>query len=146
MGQRLLWAGRPPALRWPIDDAGLSSAFGVRIHPIDHVRRMHWGVDLAAPPGRVVSAAAAGWVVHAGFTPGYGLTVEVRHAGELTSRYGHLSRLLCAPGDRLDAGQALGLVGATGRATGPHLHFEVWRGGRAEDPLVLLGARWAPGS
>jgi murein DD-endopeptidase MepM/ murein hydrolase activator NlpD len=146
MGERLFVASRPPALRWPIDDAGLSSAFGVRVHPIDHVRRMHWGIDLASPPGRVVSAAAPGWVVHAGFTPGYGLAVEVRHAGELTSRYGHLSRLLCAPGDRLDAGQALGLVGATGRATGPHLHFEVWRGGRAEDPLALLGARWAPGS
>ncbi|HET9598217.1 MAG TPA: M23 family metallopeptidase [Anaeromyxobacteraceae bacterium] len=146
MGERLFVASRPPALRWPIDDAGLSSAFGVRLHPIDHVRRMHWGIDLAAPPGRVVSSAAAGWVVHAGYTPGYGLTVEVRHAGELTSRYGHLSHLLCAPGDRLDAGQTLGLVGATGRATGPHLHFEVWRGGRAEDPLALLGGRWAPGS
>ncbi|HEX9291382.1 MAG TPA: M23 family metallopeptidase [Anaeromyxobacteraceae bacterium] len=142
LGQTLFAATRPPALRWPISDAGLTSVFGVRLHPIDRIRRMHWGIDLAAAAGRVVSSAARGFVVHAGFTPGYGLAVEVRHDGELTSRYGHLSRLLCAPGDRVDSGQPLGLVGATGRATGPHLHFEVWRGGRAEDPLVLLGSRW----
>jgi Peptidase family M23 len=142
LGQTLFAVTRPPILRWPISDAGLTSVFGVRVHPIDGIRRMHWGIDLAAATGRVVSAAARGFVVHAGFTPGYGLAVEVRHEGELTSRYGHLSRLLCAPGDRVDSGQPLGLVGATGRATGPHLHFEVWRGGRAEDPLVLLGSRW----
>lgn len=146
LGQSLFAATRPPVLRWPITDAGLSSTFGPRLHPIDHVRRMHWGIDLASAPGRVVSAAARGFVVRAGFTPGYGLAVEVRHDGELTSRYGHLSRLLCAPGDRVDGGQPLGLVGATGRATGPHLHFEVWRGGRAEDPLALLGARASAGA
>jgi murein DD-endopeptidase MepM/ murein hydrolase activator NlpD len=142
LGQTLFVATRPPVLRWPVSDAGLTSLFGMRFHPIDRIRRMHWGIDLAAPPGRLVSSAARGFVVHAGFTPGYGLAVEVRHEGELTSRYGHLSHLLCAPGDRVDSGQPLGLVGATGRATGPHLHFEVWRGGRPEDPLVLLGARF----
>ncbi|GEJ56960.1 M23 family metallopeptidase [Anaeromyxobacter diazotrophicus] len=141
LGQSLFAVTRPPVLRWPIADAGLSSGFGPRLHPIDHIRRMHWGIDLASATGRVVSSAARGFVVRAGFTPGYGLAVEVRHDGELTSRYGHLSRLLCGAGDRLDAGQPIGLVGATGRATGPHLHFEVWRGGRAEDPLALLGAR-----
>jgi len=143
LGQTLFAVSRPPALRWPIQDAGLSSPFGPRLHPIDHVRRMHWGVDFAAASGRVVGSAARGFVVRAGFTPGYGLAVEVRHDGELTSRYGHLSRLLCASGDRIEAGQPIGLVGSTGRSTGPHLHFEVWRGGRAEDPLVLLGARWS---
>ena len=143
LGQSLFVVARPPALPWPIADAGLSSTFGPRLHPIDHVRRMHWGIDLASAAGRVVSAAARGFVVRAGFMPGYGLEVEVRHEGDLTSRYGHLSHLLCAPGDRVEAGQPLGLVGATGRATGPHLHFEVWRGGRAEDPLVLLGVRLA---
>lgn len=142
LGQSLFAASAPPALRWPITGGELSSAFGVRVHPIDGAPRMHWGIDLAAAPGHVVTAAAPGYVIHAGFTYGYGLVVEVRHDGELTSRYGHLSRLLCRPGDRVDFGQPLGLVGATGRATGPHLHFEVWRGGRAEDPLVLLGATW----
>jgi murein DD-endopeptidase MepM/ murein hydrolase activator NlpD len=146
LGQALFAPGPPPALRWPVADAGLSSLFGPRRHPIDGVRRMHRGIDLATAAGRVVSAAAKGFVVHAGFIPGYGLAVEVRHGGDLTSRYAHLSRLLCRPGDAIDAGQPLGLVGATGRATGPHLHFEVWRGARAEDPLPLLGVGAAAGS
>ncbi|MFL5299785.1 MAG: M23 family metallopeptidase [Anaeromyxobacteraceae bacterium] len=146
LGQVLFAPGPPPALRWPIADAGLSSLFGPRRHPIDGVRRMHRGIDLATAAGRVVSAAAKGFVVHAGFIAGYGLAVEVRHGGDLTSRYAHLSRLLCRPGDAIDAGQPLGLVGATGRATGPHLHFEVWRGARAEDPLPLLGIGATAGS
>jgi murein DD-endopeptidase MepM/ murein hydrolase activator NlpD len=64
--------------------------------------------------------------------------VEVRHPGDVTTRYGHLSGLLCAPGDAVEPGQPLGLVGQTGRATGPHLHFEVWKGGMAIDPLPWL--------
>ncbi len=129
-----------PPLRWPIDDATISSLFGWRIHPLDGFRKMHHGIDLAASPGRVISVAARGFVVHAGWSAGYGLMVEVRHAGDLTTRYSHLSRALCAPGDEVEAGQPIGLVGATGKTTGPHLHFEVWRGGRARDPLALLRA------
>jgi murein DD-endopeptidase MepM/ murein hydrolase activator NlpD len=102
---------------------------------------MHWGIDLAAAAGRVVGAAAPGTVVRAGWTDGYGLLVEVRHAGDLTTRYSHLSRALCHPGDAVEPGQAVGLVGQTGRATGPHLHFEVWRGGAATDPLAWLHGR-----
>ena len=134
---------RPPPARlgWPLDGAGLSSLFGVRLDPIDGRRRMHYGIDLAAQSGRVVSAAAKGWVTNAGFVAGYGLMVEVRHAGDVVTRYAHLSRVLCAPGDAVDPGQALGLVGATGRVTGPHLHFEVWRSGEARDPLTWLGMR-----
>lgn len=143
LGQTLFTVTRPPALRWPIADAGLSSTYGARLHPLDHVRRMHFGIDLAAEPGRVVGAAGPGFVVRAGYAYGYGLVVDVRHPGELTSRYGHLGALLCSPGDRVETGQPLGVVGTTGRVTGPHLHFEVWRGGRPEDPLALLGARWA---
>lgn len=135
-----LFAKPPPArLRWPVEQAGLSSLFGMRMHPVEGKRRMHYGVDLAASPGRVVSAAAPGWVVRAGWTGGYGLMVEVRHPGDVTTRYSHLSAILCAPGDEVDAGRPLGLVGKTGLATGPHLHFEVWRGGEAKDPLPWLG-------
>ncbi len=135
-----LFAKPPPArLRWPVEQAGLSSLFGMRLHPLEGKRRMHYGVDLAAAPGRVVSAAAAGWVVRAGWTGGYGLMVEVRHPGDVTTRYSHLSAILCAPGDEVEAGRPLGLVGKTGLATGPHLHFEVWRGGEARDPLPWLG-------
>lgn len=107
---------------------------------------MHNGVDLAAAAGRVVSAAAGGFVVRAGWSGGYGLLVEVRHPGDLTTRYSHLSAVLCAPGDALEPGQPVGLVGRTGLATGPHLHFEVWRGGEPRDPLPLLGMASAAGS
>jgi murein DD-endopeptidase MepM/ murein hydrolase activator NlpD len=78
-------------------------------------------------------------VVSAGWAGGYGLLVEVRHPGELTTRYGHLSALFCAPGDSLEAGAPLGLIGQTGLTTGPHLHFEVWQGGQPRDPLAFIG-------
>jgi murein DD-endopeptidase MepM/ murein hydrolase activator NlpD len=137
----------PPArLRWPIEQAGLSSTFGIRIDPLDGLRRMHAGIDLAAERGRVVGAAASGWVVRSGFAGGYGLMVEVRHPGDVTTRYSHLSAILCGPGDAVDAGQPLGLVGRTGRATGPHLHFEVWRGGEPRDPLAWLGVKGSEGA
>jgi Peptidase family M23 len=146
LGLGLLARTKAPRLRWPVEQAGISSTFGMRRHPLDHVRRMHFGVDLASGTGRVVSAAAKGFVVRAGWMGGYGLVVEVRHDGELTTRYGHLSAILCAPGDAVETGQPLGLVGRTGKATGPHLHFEVWRGGTPKDPLAWLGVSAAPGA
>jgi murein DD-endopeptidase MepM/ murein hydrolase activator NlpD len=138
LGMGLFARVAPPRLRWPIEDAGISSLFGMRRHPLDGRRRMHHGVDFASGTGRVVAAAGEGYVVRAGWMGGYGLVVEIRHPGDLTTRYGHLSALLCAPGDAVDPGQPLGLVGRTGRATGPHLHFEVWRGGEPADPLPFL--------
>jgi murein DD-endopeptidase MepM/ murein hydrolase activator NlpD len=140
LGLALFARPAPARLRWPVEQAGISSTFGLRVDPLDGRRRMHSGIDLAAEKGRVVSAAAAGWVIRAGFAGGYGLLVEVRHPGDLTTRYSHLSAILCRPGDAVDAGQPLGLVGRTGRATGPHLHFEVWRGGEPRDPLAWLWA------
>ena len=135
-----LFRRAPPArLRWPVEQAGLSSLYGMRVHPVDGRRRMHHGIDLAASSGRVVASAASGWVVRTGWAGGYGLLVEVRHPGDLTTRYSHLSAILCAPGDAVEVGQPLGLVGKTGLATGPHLHFEVWRGGEPSDPLPWLG-------
>lgn len=139
LGVGLFARAAPARLRWPVEDAGISSGYGMRTHPLDGHRRMHHGVDFATGAGRVVAAAGRGFVVRAGWVGGYGLLVEVRHPGDLTTRYGHLSALLCAPGDAVDPGQPLGLVGRTGRATGPHLHFEVWRGGETADPLALLG-------
>jgi hypothetical protein len=129
----------PGRLRWPLEQAGISSPFGPRIDPFDGTRRMHRGLDLAAPRGELVSAAAAGWVVRTGHAGGHGLMVEIRHAGDLTTRYSHLSAILCSPGEAVELGQAVGLVGQTGRSTGPHLHFEVWQGGLASDPLRFLG-------
>jgi murein DD-endopeptidase MepM/ murein hydrolase activator NlpD len=139
LGFALFLRPAPARLRWPVEQAGLSSPFGMRLHPLEGRRRMHQGVDLAAPAGKIVSAAAPGWVVRTGWAGGHGLVVEVRHPGDLTTRYSHLSAVLCAPGDAVDAGRPLGLVGKTGLSTGPHLHFEVWRGGEASDPLPWLG-------
>ena len=139
LGQTMFVMRPPGTLRWPIENAGLSSGFGQRLHPMTGEVQWHAGIDLATERGRVVSAAARGYVVRAGWVGGYGLFVEIRHPGELTTRYGHLSAVLCSPGDSLEAGQALGLVGQTGLATGPHLHFEVWRGGLPSDPLGWLG-------
>ena len=93
---------------------------------------------LSARTGRAVGASGAGRVVRAGWAPGYGLLVEVRHGGGLVTRYSHLARVLCRPGDAVEAGQPVGLVGSTGRVTGPHLHFEVWQHGHPRDPLAVL--------
>lgn len=139
LGQTMFVARPPGKLRWPVESAGLSSGFGQRLHPFTGELQWHAGIDLAAEKGRVVAAAGKGYVIRAGWVGGYGLLVEVRHEGELTTRYGHLSAVLCAPGDQLEPGQPLGLVGTTGLSTGPHLHFEVWRGGLPSDPLGWLG-------
>jgi hypothetical protein len=139
VGLALLARPAPARMRWPVEQAAISSLFGLRYDPLDGNRRLHRGLDLSAEKGELVEAAAAGWVVRAGPSGGYGLMVEVRHPGDVTTRYGHLSSTLCTPGDAVEAGQPLGLVGQTGRATGPHLHFEVWRAGTVVDPLPWLG-------
>jgi murein DD-endopeptidase MepM/ murein hydrolase activator NlpD len=128
----------PARLRWPLAQAGISSLFGARVDPFDHTRRLHRGLDLSADRGEPVAAAAAGWVVRAGPAGGHGLMVEVRHPGDVTTRYSHLSTILCSPGEAVATGQVLGRVGNTGRSTGPHLHFEVWASGQVTDPLPWL--------
>jgi murein DD-endopeptidase MepM/ murein hydrolase activator NlpD len=144
LGQKMFLRRRTPGrLAWPVERAGISSMFGFRVDPLTGGRRMHSGLDLATERGRVVWAAAKGYVVRAAWTTGYGLLVEVRHNGELTTRYSHLSALLCQPGDEVAPGRPVGLVGSTGRSTGPHLHFEVWEGGFARDPLKWLGDEYA---
>jgi murein DD-endopeptidase MepM/ murein hydrolase activator NlpD len=145
LGLALVVRATPPRLRWPVDGAGISSPFGLRIDPFNGRRRMHRGVDLAVEHGRVVRAAGAGWVVRAGYAGGHGLMVEVRHPGDVTTRYSHLSAVLCAPGDAMDPEQPLGLVGNSGRSTGPHLHFEVWQQGEPVDPLAWLVAGHSAG-
>ncbi len=138
LGAALAAKSHPARMRWPVEQAGISSMFGVRIDPFDGMRHAHRGLDLAAEEGELVRAASGGWVVRAGPAGGYGLMVELRHPGNVTTRYGHLSEILCTPGDAIAAGQTLGLVGQTGRATGPHLHFELWEDGLASDPLPWL--------
>ncbi len=137
-GQRTLTAlaGPPPqapagVLDWPVE-ADISSAFGPR------GRGFHPGIDLAVVPGTAVKAAAAGEVVFAGPGAGYGLLVEVAHEGGLVSLYAHLSRIDVVVGERVERHGQVGLSGATGNVTGPHLHFELRLRGAAVDPLPAL--------
>jgi murein DD-endopeptidase MepM/ murein hydrolase activator NlpD len=112
----------------------VSSQFGWRQDPIDGDVRFHKGTDIAMPVGHDVPAAQAGTVSFAGERQGYGLTVEVDHGGGLTTRYAHLSEIDVQPGEVVSAGQTLAKSGATGRVTGPNLHFEVLDRGEAIDP------------
>lgn len=124
------------AVSAPIRGARLTSAFGYRRHPITGGWRMHNGVDLAAPWGTPVVAAQSGKVRFASWRGGYGLLVVLDHEGGGETRYAHLSRIAVQAGQRVADGQTVGFVGATGNATGPHLHFETRAGGRAYKPAT----------
>lgn len=113
----------------------ITSGFGIRYHPILHKTRLHSGVDFGAAMGSPVHAAAAGVVISARYMRGYGNTIIVDHGGGIATVYGHLSRLLVSNGERVTRGQHIGAVGATGLATGPHLHFEVRVNGHPVNPL-----------
>lgn len=113
----------------------ITSAFGARRDPINGAPGFHKGVDIAMAYGQNVPAAAAGTVVFAGEKGGYGNMVVVRHADGYETRYAHLSEPYVRAGDVVEAGGVLGKSGSSGWSTGPHLHFEVLRDGRALDPL-----------
>lgn len=119
----------------PLALARVTSSFGYRRHPLEGGRRFHAGVDLAAPNGTPVYAAAAGQVAVAGHAGGYGLLVELEHGSGLETRYGHLSRLNVVPGQTVQTGELIGFVGSTGNSTGPHLHYEKRINGVPVDPL-----------
>jgi murein DD-endopeptidase MepM/ murein hydrolase activator NlpD len=126
-------------LRTPVDGARLSSGFGMRRHPILGYSRMHKGVDFAAPSGTPIYAAGSGRVASAGRNGGYGNYVQIRHSGEYSTAYGHMSRIAKAirAGARVQQGQVIGYVGTTGRSTGPHLHYEVLRNSAQVNPLSI---------
>ncbi len=116
----------------------VGSAHGPRHHPIHGDLRMHHGVDIGAPTGTPIHAFAAGTVTHVGPRGGYGNLVIVEHPGGLETRYAHQSAMDVVVGQRVEAGQVVGRVGATGTATGPHLHFELRRDGTSIDPAPYL--------
>lgn len=120
----------------------ITDEFGWRIHPIDQVNRFHEGIDIAAPEGTPIKAAAGGRVVLAGWVGGYGYTVIIEHADNLSTLYAHASLLLVQVGEIVNSGQTIAAVGNTGLSTGPHLHFEVRRSGQAINPreYVNFGA------
>ena len=124
-------------LRSPLAFSRISSGFGGRMHPIFRNWRAHTGVDFAAPRGTPVWATADGIVTYAGVKGGYGNVVEIRHSGSVTTLYGHLSAFAAGvrQGTRVSQGQTVAYVGATGFATGPHLHYEFKLAGAHLDPM-----------
>jgi murein DD-endopeptidase MepM/ murein hydrolase activator NlpD len=124
----------------PVDFERISSGFTrARFHPVLRTWRAHEGIDYAAGTGTPVKSVADGTVVRAGVAGGYGKLVEIRHADGVVTRYGHLSAIAAGlrPGAHVAQGQVVGAVGATGLATGPHLHYELRVNGRATDPRKL---------
>jgi murein DD-endopeptidase MepM/ murein hydrolase activator NlpD len=128
-------------LRVPVEFKRISAEFSsARFHPILKYWRKHEGIDYAAAPGSPVMSVGEGTVARAGWYGGYGRLVEVSHANGVVTRYGHLKGFArgLAVGARVAQGQCLGYVGATGLATGPHLHFEFRINGAATDPRIAL--------
>lgn len=138
--------GAPGTLGRPVTGAVLAQGFGCTslvFEPADPAcpsGHFHSGLDLAAPTGTQVRAAAAGRARVLWNPTGYGLYVLVDHGGGLQTLYGHLSAASIEDGAQVQAGEEIGRVGSTGLSTGPHLHFEVRRDGRAVDPSPLLSA------
>jgi len=130
-------AHRPVSLHLPIRGA-IRSVFGPRRDPINGRHRFHQGVDIAAPRGTPIEAAAAGTVVFSGRNKGYGNMVMIEHADGRRTLYAHAESLFVRAGDTVAAGQAIAAVGSTGHSTGPHLHFEVREGNRPLNPLTVL--------
>jgi murein DD-endopeptidase MepM/ murein hydrolase activator NlpD len=121
----------------PMPYSRRTSGFGMREHPIFHTQRAHLGVDYAAPTGTPVISVADGVVVESGFSGGFGNMVVVQHNARQSTVYAHLSKISVRKGQTIKQGDNLGAVGATGWATGPHLHFEFRINGRHVDPLTL---------
>lgn len=125
---------------WPIAGGWISSAFGMRNDPFTGRRAFHSGMDFAGHHGADVMAVAAGVVEDVGHKPGYGLLVEVNHGNGYVTRYGHNSRALVRVGDSVKKGQRVALMGQSGRATGPHVHFEVLLNGKVVNPEQYIYA------
>ncbi|MGJ7038208.1 murein DD-endopeptidase MepM/ murein hydrolase activator NlpD [Shinella sp. BE166] len=124
----------------PSPQSSITSRFGNRTDPFLGRLALHAGIDFRARTGTEIHAAGAGTVVVAGRNGGYGNMVEIDHGDGLTTRYAHLSRVLVKVGDHVDEADPVGLSGTTGRSTGPHLHYEVRRDGKAIDPMRFLTA------
>jgi murein DD-endopeptidase MepM/ murein hydrolase activator NlpD len=131
--------GIPPSgkLLWPASGQ-LVSGFGWRIHPIFGINRFHTGIDIAAPYGTTVKAAAGGEVIQAGYFGGYGYSVMLYHGGGYATWYAHLSNIKVSIGQMVERGKPVGNIGSTGWSTGPHLHFEIRIHGAPQDPMGFL--------
>ena len=132
MQRDVFLAGRPVTKGW------MSSRYGHRNDPITGKRAWHNGVDFAGKDGADVISVAAGVVVFAGPRSGYGQMVELNHGSGYSTRYGHHKELVVKTGDIVRKGEVVGLMGSSGRSTGPHVHFEVFKNGRIVDPSTYI--------
>jgi murein DD-endopeptidase MepM/ murein hydrolase activator NlpD len=130
----------PVGMQMPVNGEITSRFSRSRFHPILEVFRAHLGVDLAAPAGTRIRAPAAGTVVSVGRQLGFGLIIEMAHSGGIATRYAHCRSALVQAGDTVSMGQAIGVVGESGLATAPHLHFEVLVHGTAVDPIKFIAS------
>jgi len=117
----------------------VSSPFGMRIHPITNAPEMHAGIDIEASKGTSIKAAMDGTVLEATNESSYGNYIKLGHTGGLTTLYAHCSQLLVKKGQAVKQGKVIAKVGDTGDAVGPHLHFEVSKGGEAVNPMEFIG-------
>ena len=117
----------------------ISSPFSAdRVDPILHIARPHQGIDVAAPMGTEIEAAAAGVVLGVKWEEGYGNLLTIDHGYGVVTRYAHCSKILVVRGQHVKRGQKIALVGSTGESTGPHVHYEVWVNGKAVDPKKFV--------
>lgn len=122
----------------PVADGFIASYFGTRPDPFNGRRDFHPGLDIDVPFGSPVHAVADGVVTYVGVRSGYGKVVEIDHGNGYMTRYAHNSAIVAQAGARVHAGDTIAKVGSTGRATGPHCHFEVWLHGRVVNPLTYV--------
>ena len=122
----------------PVTSGYISSYFGKRTDPFNGKTATHRGIDFAGKRGSDVIAVAGGVVIYSGPRSGYGNMVEINHGNGYVTRYAHNQENLVAPGDQIKPGQNIALMGSSGRATGPHLHFEVWFRGRPVNPVKFI--------
>ncbi len=116
----------------------LLSGFGMRMHPIHKIPKMHYGIDFSARSGTHIQATGAGKVIRAGYGSGYGNVVEIDHGYGYVSRYGHMQRIDVKVGQKVIRGEKIGLVGSTGHSTAPHCHYEVEVNGQKVDPIQFV--------
>lgn len=123
---------------FPVKMGYLSSRFGMRKDPIHGHRRMHEGLDIAAPVGSNIYPMGDGNVIYSGYKAGYGKTIIIKHGRTVITQYSHLKDILINPGQDVSKNTVIGLVGNSGRSTGPHLHLEVTLSGQKVDPATFL--------
>ncbi len=127
---------------WPVK-GWITAGFGSRIDPFSGALSFHQGVDIANDEGTPVKATADGVVAYAAFEKGYGNLVTMNHGNGYSTRFGHLQRIVCSPGDNVKSGQVIAFLGSSGRSTAPHLHYEVLLNGVAVSPVKYLDRKVA---